>query len=111
MNQQPEHEVQFDANFALLAVYTVTDKLFSASPLRNTGTFDPPGSLVKFLEETLPEEVPATREGTEMQTRQEFIDDVCAGLDMSTMSIRVQFVAPDPSAWILPTAGMRAHSS
>ncbi|EAQ90911.1 hypothetical protein CHGG_02846 [Chaetomium globosum CBS 148.51] len=46
-------------------------------------------SLFKFLETTLPEEVPYDKSGTRMQTRDEFIQDVFEGITAATMAVRM----------------------
>lgn len=45
--------------------------------------------LFKFLETTLPEEVPYDKSGTRMQTRDEFIQDVFEGITAATMAVRM----------------------
>ncbi|KAK3298990.1 uncharacterized protein B0H64DRAFT_86740 [Chaetomium fimeti] len=45
--------------------------------------------LFKFLEATLPEEVPYDKSGTRMQSRDEFIKDVFEGITAATMAVRM----------------------
>ncbi|KAK4151076.1 hypothetical protein C8A00DRAFT_36310 [Chaetomidium leptoderma] len=45
--------------------------------------------LFRFLQAVLPEEVPLDKPGVEMQTRDDFIQDVVEGIKAATMSVRM----------------------
>ncbi|KAL1837498.1 hypothetical protein VTJ49DRAFT_3726 [Mycothermus thermophilus] len=45
--------------------------------------------LLNFLRATVPDQVPLDKEGTRTQTRDEYIEDVFAGITAATMSVRM----------------------
>lgn len=52
--------------------------------------------LEKFLDAVVPEQIPYGKDGLITQSKQDFVRDICSGIDAATMSLRVTFVLLTP---------------
>jgi lysine 2,3-aminomutase len=65
------------------------DLLVAHKPQQSKNLVETEQQLYKFLQTTLPDEVPFDQSGTRMQTRDEFIQDVLEGITAATMAVRM----------------------
>jgi lysine 2,3-aminomutase len=65
------------------------DLLVAHKPQQSKNLVETEQQLYKFLQTTLPDEVPFDQSGTRMETRDEFIQDVLEGITAATMAVRM----------------------